>query len=358
MLSYYGQIFVLVLLLLSCLRVFYIDKMEYDRFSSLIVIACVILLLCIFAWNFSFSLVITLFLFLIIFFLNRTALVAYFSGLKVLWFSKFHIVASCALIPVIVFCIALFSYFRPVKASAVHAEASRTKTVFYSGGINSGFARCKNLYSALTYNLKVSVYLPKTAQKTAGTEAGKLPLIFFVPDAQSTVQDYEPFLLAISAKGYEVRAADFYTDETAFFDFAWMNHRFFRTFFMRCRAIFFSQNVIDSDFAPDFASNILRKEYYALLELDGIKAGMNERGIYLFFDSPYAPPVTASIADFHLRITGTASAQVGPQAGFGCLEQIDPFTASFFGSRRDPSFTAVKNAVTAALAQFSHTASS
>lgn len=324
--KFYGELLVCVLLLLTNLRVFFVNHVRRDPLVSLAPFTFLVAILQVISWGvdlFTAFLVILAFLVLLS---NFHAIFRYWERLYVDHYSPLMKVwASCTSI-ISIFSIVVVIIFAPVELKNEKLGIAENKTK-YKGNFRSGFEEVK---SFTTNNVIFYEFEPTSIEDVYIPSKGT---ILFIPDKRGETVNYKPYLQLLAKEGYTVCAADFYTD-----DCKWL-HSFADSRILRRIAMVY-KSVTNNQW---FMSQREFYNYNIAQELPVLDKMMTEQfgnwcTYYLVSD------VMADIAieDFAKknpdRVLGTLcldSIADYNTPGYGCIEQTDPLLARFLGFKRD-----------------------
>ena len=234
--------------------------------------------------------------------------------------------------------IALVVYFRPVY----HEERDiNVATYKYVGKFSTGFVPTDSKFEKA--DALLTVFSPKepndeVSYKTdagdtvrASFDAGK-PVVIFIGDKRASTQMYRPYLEKIAADGYTVISGEFFASDMKWIEGA-PDTPLFRRFVMNVEDL---GGTLDLDSQKtNFTAKIV-KEYTMLLYL-ALDFNEGRKPFFLIGDessSDALPLVAAMYSDAVAGFFDMSSLEPYP-AGYGFLEQTDPFLAYLHGRERD-----------------------
>lgn len=311
--SYLSQLLVLLLIMLCCLRVFFVRNSKVDAAASLAPCAFAVSIASIFVWEVSIPNLFLLALSFLVFAANVRALfrlsarlyIDRYSGSFVIFSIIELALAACALVFIIL--------GRPVRLEP--GSFSSVKTVSRIGGnLSRGFRTlpARDFFYRSTGRLYTFSPDSKALENEAPEHKDSSPIVLFCGTEIAEVCDYEPYLLLLSQKGYTVAAADFYSRDIEYYEGV-LNLRFIRKFVAR-------NGIAEARKADsaECAQNIV-KSYKALFSLVRELYG-EDRMFYFVFDNLDFDSVS-SVLDY-------AS---GSQAGFFVLSRVSEYKTPGLG---------------------------
>ena len=351
----YGELLLVALIFFTSARIFFIKKVKTDSFALLGPISLLIAVLLIVCWGITIPELLLLILSFFLALFNARALMRLTAGLLIDRYSVGFIIFSV----IIMILSGLAGYgifvFRqvPVNAEKFNVEES----VYKYKKINSEAEpfvlaeKDTNTY-VYVFNKKTEDVVNdeiKSDEEAAPLETKKTtPVLLFVPDMQSYVEDYRPLLIKLAARGYTIVAADYFTEDCAIFN-DYKDLRFFRRAVIRKSALFDSEymNLNEQKFSEiaeksyestkKLAELVLGKEIstYWLLSDSSSKGGMalyKEKNAQKHLEeSEDEIPVDLSVLEGTLDISSVE----GANASYGCVEQVDPWFGALIDKKRD-----------------------
>lgn len=344
-----SQLLVLILLLISGGRIFFLKNPRVDCFAVFAPIAFIVSILNFFLFDVSFSNLAIFLISLFCFFTNFRAVFRLRSHLIVDHYGNAFLISTVIELILILISLAFLIFLRPVKM--VPQEFNAKKTEYFLTGKTSESIRIKSdFYDSFLKNQKTTgnlfVYEPEleSDDKINPEIYSQNPILIFSGNASGLAQNYEPYFLLLAQKGFTVLAADFYTNDTKIFEpnlkkgFL-KNHadsKFLRYFYAQILKIF------DED---EF--NQLKKEevknapakYNALSKIAGGLFGMERKIFYLVdgidFDTIFSVVEQNKNASAFYSLNRIDEYKT---SGFGFIEQTDPlFATAEFDLKRDSS---------------------
>ncbi|MBQ9538234.1 MAG: hypothetical protein IJU95_03100 [Treponema sp.] len=203
-----SELTILLLLLISSARVFFIHSERKDPLSIAPLVALVCSALGILAWGVWVQELVVLSISLWVFIWNFRALLRLNENLIVDHYSPLFILISSINCALTVMAIAFVFYFRPVNVNLKKAAVEKTVS-HLSGKLKEGFIESEDFKTQKTLDF--------ISYKPSGTEveskAEHKGTILFLPSECASVDIYEPFLSKLARDGYTVYGADYYGDE-------------------------------------------------------------------------------------------------------------------------------------------------
>lgn len=319
-----SEFLILFLNLYSYSRVFFKAKVRSDAIAVIPLISLIVSILNIFAWGLTVTEGILLFISFFDVIWNFRALLRLKEKLVVDHYSFLFKFASLFNI-IIVLAAGIFIYInRPVKVS-LESNKVQKKEYNYSGSFSEGFTLNEEKICVPSATL--------TCYDPSDFYSNRRITLFFIPEKNTSVRIYEPYLIKLAQKGYTVYAGEFFSSDRKYFN-KFLDFRYLRTF------AFYTDNLLNKQ---KFDS-IIKKNMYFLSE-EYITLYKLASGIRTDGDSIFIGDTTEASCFDLIKNTGTQIA-LGidlsktngyTTPGFGPVEQSDPVTASFLGLKRDHS---------------------
>ena len=322
--KFYGEILVIVLLLLANGRILFIKNAKKDSLVMLSPFAFLLSIIQIFNWGIDVITLLTLVLSVLVLLTNFHALFRYserlyidhYSILMKVW-SSITIILSLALIAGTIF-------FRPVEYS--NKKLGITENVLrYEGSFRSGFEEASNFKPA---NLFLTEF------KSEGDENKRVKdIVLFIPDKRADTYYYRPYLQYLAREGFVVLSGDFFCS-----DCKWRHSisdlRIVRRFAMVIDYFVNSQRFM---MQKEFYTYNIMQELKALGELAKERYGQNIR---LFIVTDVMGTVAAQDymeknPGFVLDVFDLQTIPEYKTAGFGLISQTDVLLAMYMQQQRD-----------------------
>ena len=344
--KFYGELLIFVLLFVTNIRVFFVDRAKKDSLAALAPITFILSILQIAAWGvglftflgFIISFLVLLSNFHAMFRYSENLYVDHYSPLMMVWAIFTSILSVAAIV--------LLFLFKPVEISNKKIGVNET-LIKYSGDFKTGFNEA-NEFQKVTgrlyeYTLKEEVELlhkdttyeevasskksEPQISTTAVLENGKgikgNQVVLFVPDKRGDTYYYEPFLQLLAKEGYTVVSADFYSKDCKWF------HSLLDLHILR-RIGMITSSLIDN---AKFTSQREFFTYNITLEIKNIISMLKERygkDVKIFIVSDGMSDTAASdiVKINKTNVTGSFALDSIPEymtSGYGCIAQTSPF---------------------------------
>lgn len=319
---------VLFLIVFCCLRVFFIKNSKIDAAASLAPAAFAVAAANIFIWEVSFQNLLLLGLSFLVLAANVRALIRLSARLYIDRYSGGFVIFSTVEL-VLAVCAAVFVFLdRPVKVEPGSFSSARTVSRV-SGSVSRGFETLSPGDFFFRSSGMLYTFSPKP---TSPENKDALPLVLFCGSDLAEVYDYEPYLLFLSQKGYEVLAADFYAKDAEYYKGV-LNSRILRRFLAR--------NSLAESKKTEAAERTLNivKSYKALFDI-ARKGYGEDRTFYFVFDSLDFNSISSIIDYASTTRTGffvLSRVDEYKTPGLGFVEQTDIPLAKEKGLERDKS---------------------
>ena len=344
--AFLSQMLVIFLLFVCCFRTFFSKTSRIDSAAILAPVAFLISILNIFLWNLNVPNIFLLCLSLLVMLSNLRALIRLSARVFVDRYSAASVIFSILELILVIFVGTVIFLNRPVKLTPQDFNSVKTKSRL-SGNASRGFKPIAETDFFRSSTGTLYTYRPKHAEE----ENQQQPIILFCGTDIAEVQDYEPYFLFLSSKGYEVLAADFYASDMEYLPGVY-NSRFLRKTFS-LHNFLKSKNNLKNDTAQtpqteqgsqagDFSNpKELNKinSYKALTKLASSLYG-TERTFFYIFDSLSFEQINRITEDAGSQLNGYFCLNQIPEyktAGLGFIEQTDVFIAGDFELKRDAS---------------------
>ena len=325
--KFFGYLLIFVLLLLTNLRVFFIKKTGFGSLVVLGPLSLLLTILMIFAWGFDMYSFVAIILSTFVTLTNFHALIRFnsklyidhFSNLMKFWAIITTIFSSFALIFIII--------FFPVEKRTRDTGITE-RTVNFQGNFTSGFVP-STVFSE--QNLIIHEYTLFPDFKTRKNVA------ILIPDKRADSINYRPYLQLVAKEGTTIVSADFYTKDSHWINGKISNSKKFRRTAMLFQSVKHNQDFLS--FGATYTQNTIL-ELEALLPILIQRYG-DECSFFLISDG-ITDNGAAQFAKNHSdKIAGVFALDSIPEyktAGYGCVEQTNPFLAKILGSSKDNSY--------------------
>ncbi len=320
----YGEILVIILLLVANGRILFIKNAKKDSLVMLSPFAFLLSIIQIFNWGVDAVTILTLLLAVIVLLSNFHALFRYSERLYIDHYSILMKVWSSVTIILSLALLAGTIFFRPVEYS--NKKLGISETVYrYEGSFRSGFEDASNFKAA---NLFLSEF------KLEGNESNRVKeVILFIPDKRGDTYYYKPFLQQLAREDLTVISGDFFCS-----DCKWRHSigdfRIIRRFTM---VIDYFVNPQRFMMQKEFYTYNIMQELKVLGELVKERYGENTR-LFIITDvmgTVAAQDYMEKNPDF---VSGVFDLQTIPEyktPGFGVVSQTDVLLAMYMGQQRD-----------------------
>lgn len=330
--KFYGELLILILLLITNLRVFFVNHTRRDSLTALAPLCFILSILQLISWGVDlftiFSIIVSLFVFLsnfhAIFRLSEHLYIDHYSTLMKIWAVFTSIITLIAIGTTVI--------FAPVEIMSQKIGVNKTVSR-YKGGFRTGIepANIFNTADGFFYEYTKSAELGQEPEASKG-------LILMIPDKRGDTQMYEPYLQLLAKENYTVCSANFYAK-----DLRWL-HSFgdrknCRRFASVVQSILNNQKYMSQ---REFYTYNISQELNVLLQLINENYGYDKK-FYLISDVMG----NTAIKDFKKvhpdRVEEIFFLDSVPEyktPGYGFIEQTDPLLAYFsFGLKRDFQLT-------------------
>lgn len=319
-----SEFLILFLNLYSYSRIFFKAKVRSDAIAVVPLVALITSVLSIFAWGFTLieGILLVISFFDVIW--NFRAFLRLQDHLVVDHYSSLFKIAS--LINILIVLTAGFFIFihRPVNVSTEKNKVEK-KEYNYSGSFTDSFTliQGKLAFPSAT----VTCYEPSDYY------SNRKITLFFIPEKNTSVRIYEPYLIKLAQKGYTVYAGEFFSKDRTYFN-KFLDFRYLRTF------AFYTEKFLHTD----TFEQLIRKNLYTLSEeyimLTELASEIRTSGDFIFIGDKTEAECFTLTKNFSNKFTlgiNLSKTDGYTTPGFGPVEQSDPLTASFLGLKRDRS---------------------
>lgn len=331
--KFYGELLVFILLLITNIRVFFVEQVKKDPLVSLAPFTFFLAILQIFSWGMDFFIGIGFIISLLVFLSNFHAMFRYseqlfvdhYSPLMKTWAVFTTLLSSAAILGIL--------FFIPADVNNNKNNIEETKTVL-SGTFRTGFEKTTPFKKS---NAVIYEYKNKSSDNSKSDDT---PLIVYLSDKRSDTQYSNPYLKLLAKENFTVISADFYSK-----DCLWLHNfgdnKVFRRFVMCLQSI------------SDPESFMMQREFYTYnskLELEAIteltkKYYEPAKKIFIICDVMGK----TAVEDFQKAnpeiICGYLSLDSIPEyetPGYGFIQQTDPLLCWLLKKKKDSNFTITK----------------
>lgn len=348
-----GKLLVCFFLILSSGRIFFIKKSRIDVLCMLSLLSFMLSILDIIAYGIDIVGGAIFLLALLAFMSNIRALQRFFSQLYVDRYSVPFVITS-VIVLLGTLCIAsLYVYFRPVRLDTndfnVSERVERMSGSFRSGFVPSAtFEKAEVIFTVIESKDKAKENTPDApATETAKEERtasdvietqnqNQKPIVMLIPDKRGDTFNYRPYMMLLAQKGYTVISADFFADESRYFD-SIFDMKFLRRFVMRLMWIF-KRDAFDE--RRSHFTRVLTQEIAASVQF--VRSHFEEQVIFLVSDDMSREACSIATQTNSTMVKGVFHLDDISEyetTGFGCLDQTNPLIAKLlFNIERDKTF--------------------
>lgn len=336
---------ILVLLLASGGRIFFLKNPRIDCFAVFSLIGFLISIINLFLFDISFSNLVVFVISLLCFFTNFRAILRLRSKLIVDHYGTPFLISTIFELILILLSLAFLFVHRPVKL--IPQKFNVKKTEYLLTGNTTNEIRIKtDFFKGLKTTGIFNVYEPDFPEddKISYEIYKNNPILIFAGTASGPIENYEPYFLLLAQKGFSVAAADFYTNDTKIFE-PNLKKGFLKNHADSKSLRYFYAKILKS-FDEKTFDEIKKKEitlapakYNALSKIAGGLFGLDRKIFYLVdgidFDTIFSVVEQNKNASAFYSLNRIDEYKT---SGFGFLEQTDPlFAAAGFGLKRDSS---------------------
>ncbi len=324
-----GELLLLLLIIFCTSRIFFTKNASIDSAVFLSPIVFLLSILEIFVWGLNPLLLIVFFLSIVILITNGHALIRLSNRLFVDYYSPVFIVFTVIELLVALFLTACLIFFAPVNYSFKENGIKREK-VLLSGTLANGLTES----STVSEKLNASGILYKYEPIKNSPDADK-PIVLFVSSAKAPVSMYEPYLLLLAKKDYQVFACDFYSSDARIFN-SFADLPYFKRFFSLLLNFL---NPKEFKKIERKEKNLIPKEYSAVTKFLLEKHGKTKK-VFFVTDKMNSDSILNVMDEFPENQSGFFSLSKISEyksSGFGFVEQNDIILARYFKVQRDSS---------------------
>lgn len=338
-----SQLLILILLLTSSCRIFFIKTPRIDCLAIFSLISLIISIINIFVFEFSFTNIILTAISFFCVLTNFRSMLKLHANLFVDHYSKAFFV--CTIISLLLITTALFFiiFYRPVQVIPEKFNVEKTVQTLSGRSLNNLVKKDSPFSGELT-SAYIYTWKPSAADEITEYVYSRNPILIFSGTPAAPSGYYEPLFILLAQKGYTVIAGDFYTKDLnitgRYFKFPLFNN--------------FSNTRILRRFCSLYLYQFQKENYTRMIEEDKKKASqrylalskfINENTdsekqfVYLFdeinFDS-ISEVMNATSGNYPGFFTINRISEY-ETPGFGFLEQTNPLLAKTFNLKRDKS---------------------
>lgn len=342
--KFYGELITFILLFITNFRVFFVRHTKTDPLASLAPISFCIAILQVIAWGFDLFTGLALFISFLVLLSNFHALFRYSENLYIDHYSplmKFWAIFTSILS---VFAIIFNLLFYPVELNN-HKLGIKETLINKTGTFRTGFEDAKPFSFTKVFitefkkNPLSQLHNPNnknftnTYQINTTENTDNQNIVIFISDKRADTQYYKPFLQLLAKEGHTIYSADFFCNDSKWFHNI-ADSKPFRRFFLCAQSVLTSQQ---------FNSQRELYTYNISQELKAITNILSQKyqNKCKFFIITDVMGKTA-LSDFEKsnseKIIGTFcldSVSEYKTAGYGCVEQTDPFLAKILGTKKE-----------------------
>lgn len=325
---FFSDLFILILLIFNCGRLFFLKYGKSDCLTVLSPICLVLSIANIIAWNMDiFSagiLIISIFATII----NFRALIRFFCGLLVDHYSiAFSISDIITLLVSLAETVVLLIY-TPSVTNLYDYDVKET-TIRLSGNFTRGFQEAEALEPASGI---IKIY------ESEDNTCSRNQIIMMLPDKRSEFRFYKPYLVLLAQAGYKIYMADFFAD-----DIHWFNSIFDSPIIRRTKMDYdYFENKLRFESEKEFYTYNSMFEYRALMNFIEKKESTENglKPVFIISDWMAEDAAVDFIKEAPEKIAGLlklSELECYKSVGFGNVQQEYPYLASKLGLKKDSS---------------------
>jgi len=325
--KFYGELLVFILLLITNLRVFFVNHVRRDPLVVMAPLTCFIAILQILSWGVDVFTTIAFIISVLVLLSNFHAMFRYTERLYIDHYSILMKAWAVVTIAISLAAIAAIVVFHPVEINSQKAGITETRTR-YKGNFKTGFEEVNSFSTAdLVFYEFEQAYIPDVEPvPTKG-------VVLFLPDKRGETINYKPYLQLMAKEGYKICSADFYSDDCKWMH-TWEDIKILRRFAMVIHSVLNNQWFM------------AQREFYTYntsLELTTLNNIIKEKyGPYCKYYIISDVMGNTAVEDFVRKnpelVKGTFfldSISEYKTPGYGCIQQTDPLLAAYFGLYHD-----------------------
>ncbi|MBR5401145.1 MAG: hypothetical protein IK102_04960 [Treponema sp.] len=322
--KFYGELLVIILLLIANGRILIIKNAKKDSLVILSPLGVLLSIIQIFNWGLDAVTLLTLFLSILVLLSNFHALFRYSERLYIDHYSILMKVWSGITIIFAAALIAGTAFYAPVEYSNKDLGV-KERLLRYEGSFRSGFEEASLIKSA---NLFVTEFKPDNAQEISTKD-----IVLLIPDKRADTYYYRPFLQYLAREGFTVVSADFFCS-----DCRW-RHSIGDLKICRRFAMLTDWFLKNDKFwmQKEFYTYNITQELNELGKLAETLYGQNTR-LFIITDVMATDAALDYMDKNPERVLGVYDLQTIPEyktPGFGIICQSDILTASLLKQSRD-----------------------
>jgi len=331
--KFYGELLVIIILLVSNSRILFIKNVKKDSLVMLSPFAFFLSILQIFNWGFDPVTALTFLLAVLVLLSNFHALFRYSERLYIDHYSLLMKVWAIITILLSLVLLTATIYFRPVEYDNKKLGIEE-KVIRYDGSFRSGFEEAGIFKSA---NLFLSEFKPEKASSRVKD------LVLFIPDKRADTYYYRPYLQLLAREGFTVLSGDFFCK-----DCRW-RHSIGDYKLLRRQVMLLDYFINRHNFEmqKEFYTYNISLEIKALLSLIEERYGSQVR-VFVVTD---VMGTTAALNYMErepqklLEVFDLQTIKEYNSPGLGMINQTDLLLTAFLGQKRDKDALITKNLV-------------
>ncbi len=322
--KFYGELLIFLLLLVTNGRIYFPKNGRRDPLVAVSPFTVILSVLLLFSWGFDIITGTAVILSILVMIVNFHAMFRYtdrvyvdnYSPLMKITATMTNLLTVCAIIFTIM--------FAPVMENT-HKKNSVTESSWnYTGSFRNGFVESGNWDTVNATFYEYSLFPEFTDRSYA---------VLFMPDRRGDVKNYSPFLRLLAQEGCTTYTADFFTSDCKYLHNG-LDYKLFRRFFMICESMRNSQKFLSQ---REFYTYNMSLEGEALISSAAKKYG-SQCKFFIVTDEMGETAAVDLYKKYPDLITGTFNLSSVPEyitAGYGCVDQTNPFLARFLGAEKD-----------------------
>lgn len=344
-----SHLLVYILLIPVALRAFLIkdrvDKQEYDVLSVFSFISFLLSILIIYTFGLSLVSIITFIFSLIVFLVNLRAFFGLLMKLNMSYFGNFFKTLCVFQLIIIVFACGVLIMFKPLSVESMNTDV--TKQLYY-GSNYRGFFEREELFDSVNVKITKIVKsrdLEEEIEEPLAEE--EKPLVIYVPDIFSTVEDAMISLNYIAQQGFEVWGFDFAAKDISYFS------SFYDRFFIRSFAARLYKYFSPTEF-NNMINTITENKKLEIISAMSIVESTSSRDIYVFAEGNVLVSAKSAQTMYPSVIKGVYGFNTednldkGFPIGYGDFPCLMPIEAFCLGLQKQDGTIPQKRAIQAA----------
>lgn len=197
----YGEVLILFILIVCCLRTYFIKTTRLDSLASFSVLALGLSIVQILNWGFNLCELIVFVVSAVVFIVNYRSFVRFCNHLYIDSYTKFFITASSIALALVVFSTVILFCNAPYILSPKKYHVS-VESFSYAKQDDGTYKESSDLFG--DKRLKLSIYSPDRENPNKNDT-----VILFVPDKRAGLLAYEPYFVLLAKSGYKVYCGRF-----------------------------------------------------------------------------------------------------------------------------------------------------